>query len=264
MNIHHICTMIQLQIENRIATLILDRPEKRNALDDLMAGALLKHLEDLKDNPECKVLLIKANGEAFCAGADLEYLQKLQNNTFDENLADSRALMSMFRALYHFPKLTIAQVEGAALAGGSGLAGLCDFCFATPESKFGYTEVKIGFIPAIVSVFLGPKIGENLAKKMLLTGDIFMAEEALKMNLITEIIDGSVIQDYVMNFASRLVTSVSEESVKLTKNLLNNIKGKSLDEQLEIAARANAEARGTEDCKKGIRSFLNKEKITWA
>src|SRR5687768_15227385 len=140
MNILHICSMIQLQVENRIATLTLDKPEKRNALDDRMAMEILHHLERLKSDDACKILIIKANGEAFCAGADLEYLQRLQANSFDENLADSRALMAMFKALHDFPKISIAQVEGPALAGGCGLAGLCDFCFATPVARFGYTE----------------------------------------------------------------------------------------------------------------------------
>ena len=255
--------MIKLHLEDRIATLVLDRPEKRNALDDRMAKSLFEHLNSLKDNADCKVLVIKAHGEAFCAGADLEYLQKLQSYSYEENLADSRALMSMFRLLHNFPKLTISQVEGPALAGGCGLAGLCDFCFATPASKFGYTEVKIGFIPAIVSVFLGPKIGDNLAKRMLLTGDVFSASQALEMGLVTEIVEAGAIEARVRDFAENLVKSTSAQSVELTKALLSDIKGKPLDEQLDMAAKANAMARGTEDCKRGISAFLNKEKINW-
>ena len=255
--------MILLTIENRIATLTLNRPEKRNALNDEMAATLLSHLNALKDNEDCKVLVIKANGDAFCAGADLGYLQKLQNNSYDENLADSKSLMQMFKALYEFPKVTIAQVEGPAFAGGCGLAGLCDFCFASPEAQFAYTEVKIGFIPAIVSVFLSPKIGENLAKQMLLTGDVYTALEAKEMRLVNKIVDAELIDKEVLDFALKLVKTVSSESIALTKTLLNNIKGHSLDEQLEIAAAANAQARASNDCKRGISAFLNKEKLTW-
>lgn len=255
--------MILLTIENRIATLTLNRPEKRNALNDEMAAMLLSHLNALKDNEDCKVLVIKANGDAFCAGADLGYLQKLQNNSYEENLADSKSLMQMFKALYEFPKVTIAQVEGPAFAGGCGLAGLCDFCFASPEAQFAYTEVKIGFIPAIVSVFLSPKIGENLAKQMLLTGDVYTALEAKEMRLVNKIVDSDLIDKEVLDFALKLVKTVSSESIALTKTLLNNIKGHSLDEQLEMAAAANAQARGSNDCKRGISAFLNKEKLTW-
>lgn len=255
--------MVLLTIENRIATLTLNRPEKRNALNDEMASMLLNHLESLKNNDACKVLIIKANGDAFCAGADLSYLQKLQNNSYEENLADSISLMQMFKALYEFPKVTIAQVEGPAFAGGCGLAGLCDFCFASPDAQFAYTEVKIGFIPAIVSVFLSPKIGENLAKQMLLTGDVYTALEAKEMRLVNKIIDSSLMDEQVLEFALKLVRSVSSESIALTKTLLNNIKGHSLDDQLEMAAAANAQARASNDCKKGISAFLNKEKLTW-
>jgi methylglutaconyl-CoA hydratase len=255
--------MILLNIENRIATLTLNRPEKRNALNDEMASMLLNHLDSLRDNDDCKVLIIKAKGEAFCAGADLSYLQKLQNNSYEENLADSTSLMQMFKALYEFPKVTIAQVEGPAFAGGCGLAGLCDFCIASPEAQFAYTEVKIGFIPAIVSVFLSPKIGENLAKQMLLTGDVYTALEAKEMRLVNKIVDSSSIDNEVLEFALKLVKTVSSESIALTKTLLNNIKGHSLDEQLQMAAEANAQARASNDCKKGISTFLNKEKLSW-
>ncbi len=255
--------MIQVTLENKIATITLNRPEKRNALDDQMASSILHELQALKTNDECKVLIIKANGEAFCAGADLDYLKQLQNNSFEENLKDSRSLMMMFKALDEFPKVTIAQVNGAAFAGGCGLASLCDFCFASPESKFAYTEVKIGFIPAIVSVFLGPKIGENNAKKMLLTGQIFSAQEAQSMQLITEVIEPNDLNEYTLNYANQMVENVTAQSIALTKELLKQIKGKTLDEQLEMAAEANAKARANDDCKKGINAFLNKEKINW-
>ena len=255
--------MVLLSIENRVATLTLNRPEKRNALNDEMAQLLWSQLSALKDNDDCKVLIIKANGDAFCAGADLAYLQKLQNNTYEDNLKDSLSLMGMFKALYEFPKLTIAQVEGPAFAGGCGLAGLCDFCFATPNAQFAYTEVKIGFMPAIVSVFLSPKIGENSAKQMLLTGDIYTALEAKEMRLVNKILEADEIDQHVNGFANKLVKTVSSQSVQLTKALMNDIKGLSLDVQLNKAAEANAKARGTDDCKRGISSFLNKEKISW-
>jgi methylglutaconyl-CoA hydratase len=255
--------MIRVINDNRVSTLVLSRPEKRNALNDEMAKAILEQLQLLKSDDTCQVLVIKGEGEAFCAGADLGYLQKLQSNSYEENLADSTALMTMFKALYEFPKITIAQVEGPALAGGCGLAGLCDFVYATPNASFGYTEVKIGFIPAIVSVFLAPKIGENAAKAMLLTGKIFNASEAKEMQIVNEVCEPEVINEVVAKFANSLVKGVSSQSIELTKKLLLDIKGKSLDEQLTMAAAANAAARATEDCKAGINAFLNKEKIIW-
>ncbi|MES2617454.1 MAG: enoyl-CoA hydratase-related protein [Bacteroidota bacterium] len=255
--------MIDVVIQNRIATITLNRPEKRNALNNEMAARLLEIFQSLDTNNDCKVIVIKANGEAFCSGADLEYLQQLQSNTLADNLTDSTQLMNMFSTLYHLSKITIAQVEGPAIAGGCGLAGLCDFCYATPEATFGYTEVKIGFIPAIVSVFLTRRIGENAARQLLLTGDIIDAQRAFDIQLITKMVNKAEISDVVARFADKLIKTVSGESIAQTKALLAAFPGLSIKEQLNLAAKANAEARGTNDCKKGISSFLNKEKIVW-
>lgn len=171
--------------------------------------------------------------------------------------------MEMFRTLYTFPKITISKVKGPAFAGGCGLAGLCDFTFGTAEAKFAYTEVKIGFIPAIVSVFLSDKIGENAARRMLLTGEILNAERALQIGLLSELFGKDEIDSAVGRFAADLCVHVSSESVKLSKELLVKLRGLSLDEQLNLASAYNAAARGTNDCKKGIYAFLNKEKLSW-
>lgn len=254
---------IELQICNRIATITLNRPEKRNALNPEIVSELLIALGEIKTSDEAKVLLIKANGDAFCAGADLGYLQQLQNNTFEENLEDSRHLKKLFETIYNFPKVVIAQVEGAALAGGCGLANVCDFCYATPESKFGFTEVKIGFIPAIVSVFLLRKIGEAKAKELLLSGNIINANEAFNLGLINQIVDKENIEEFVKNKCNQLILQASSQSLSLTKHLISAVQHLSIEDALEYAANQNAIARATEDCKKGIASFLNKEKINW-
>lgn len=254
---------IELQICNRIATITLNRPEKRNALNPEIVSELLIALGEIKTSDEAKVLLIKANGDAFCAGADLGYLQQLQNNTFEENLEDSRHLKKLFETIYNFPKVVIAQVEGAALAGGCGLANVCDFCYATPESKFGFTEVKIGFIPAIVSVFLLRKIGEAKAKELLLSGNIINANEAFNFGLINQIVDKENIEEFVKNKCNQLILQASSQSLSLTKHLISTVQHLSIEDALEYAANQNAKARATEDCKKGIASFLNKEKINW-
>ncbi len=255
--------MIQTEIYQRVGYIILNRPEKRNALNSQMVQDITEAMKEMEKDENCKVVVFKANGEAFCAGADLAYLQQLQNFSYEQNLEDSKQLMSLFSYVHHYPKITISQVEGTALAGGCGLATLADFCFATPSSTFGYTEVKIGFIPAIVSVFLTQKIGENLAKSLLLTGKIISAVEAAQMHLISSVIDDNKIQDEVSNFAQKLSAQVSGDSILLTKELLNNLAGKSLNEQLLLAAQYNAKARATNDCKKGIAAFLNKEKLSW-
>mgnify|MGYP001450462674 CR=1 FL=1 len=255
--------MVQVEIKNRVAYLTLNRPEKRNSLNDEMAQAIHQSLIELKTNFECKVLVVKGNGESFCAGADLSYLQKLQNNSFEENLADSKALKNMFLELYTFPKISIAQVHGAALAGGCGLATLCDFVYSTPGAQFGYTEVKIGFIPAIVSAFLMSKIGENLSNELLLTGKLVDADTALSYRLINGIINENEMNEKIAEMAEKWTQTVSSNSIMMTKKLLYQFKEKTLIENLELACQFNAETRASDDCKKGISAFLNKEKIVW-
>ncbi len=251
------------EIENRIATITLNRPVKRNALNTEFVSELKQALEAVKNDDAVKLILLKAKGEAFCAGADLSYLQQLQTNSFEENLTDSNHLKELFAAIYHFPKIVIAQIEGAALAGGCGLATVCDFSFATPESKFGFTEVKIGFIPAIVMIFLLRKIGEGKAKQLLLTGEIISAHDAQQLSMINFVEEKENINQAVNLFCEKLLTQASTASLQLTKQMIADVQHLQIDDALNYAASQNAHARATEDCKKGIAAFLNKEKINW-
>jgi methylglutaconyl-CoA hydratase len=254
---------ITYEVSNRIGTITLARPEKRNALNDKVVTELIEAFIKAENDKAVKVILLKAQGEVFSAGADLEYLQQLQKNSFDENLADSKHLAELFNKIYTLKKVVIAQVEGAAIAGGCGLATVCDFTFATPESQFGYTEVKIGFIPAIVMVFLLRKIGVTRSKELLLTGKLVDATYAKSISLINDVYEKNVIEANVLKFATELCSSASASSLESTKKMIAQVQHLSLDEALDYAAKLNAEARSTEDCKKGINAFLNKEKISW-
>ncbi len=214
-------------------------------------------------NDEVKVIVLKAKGDAFCAGADLAYLKQLQTNTYEENLADSTHLMELFELIYHLNKVVIAQVEGAAIAGGCGLATICDVVFSTPTAQFGYTEVNIGFIPAIVSIFLVRKIGEAKARELLLSGRIISAEEALNNGMVNYIAEPEAIEHTVHEYAKKLVNRTSGSSLALTKELIAKVQDAPLATALGLAAKMNAKARTTEDCQKGIAAFLNKEKLIW-
>lgn len=253
----------QYERTGRIAYITLNRPEKRNALHEGMVRELGAALEEARGDTEVKVIVLRAAGRVFSAGADLGYLEKLAQNTSSENLEDSRRLMALYQAFYRHPKLIIAQVEGDAIAGGCGLASVCDLCFATTEARFGYTEGRIGFIPALVSVFLVARIGEGRARDLLLTARLISSTEAFQMGMITEVTPGPVIAERVHAAAEALCERVSGESVALTKKLLADIRGLSLEEALEKAAAANAAARETPDCQKGIRAFLEKSTIKW-
>lgn len=250
-------------VTNQIASITLNRVEKRNALSPELVTQLKAAFTTAEQDNQVKVVILKANGESFCAGADLGYLQQLQNFSVEENLADSNHLKELFLKIYTLKKIVIAQVQGHALAGGCGLATVCDFTFSVPEAKFGYTEVRIGFIPALVSVFLIRKIGEQKARHLLLTGDIIQADAARAYGLITEVVPAGELEKRVNQFAQTLITQNSSQSMQLTKQLINEVQNLKLEDALNVAANQNAKARATDDCKKGIASFLNKQEIKW-
>ncbi|HEU5291339.1 MAG TPA: enoyl-CoA hydratase/isomerase family protein [Cyclobacteriaceae bacterium] len=255
--------LVAYQVQDRIGAITLNRPEKRNALSYELVTDLKEALNLAEKDDQVKVVILKANGEAFCAGADLAYLQQLQKYTYEENLQDSNHLKELFLKIYTFPKIVIAQIQGHALAGGCGLATVCDFSYAVPEAKFGYTEVKIGFIPALVSIFLLRKIGEARSKELLLGGELFSAELAVQMGLINKVVPAEKLESEVLGLARKLADGNSGQSMKLTKQMVAQVQSLPLNEALNYATEMNARARGTEDCKRGIAAFLNKEKLTW-
>lgn len=217
-----------------------------------------------EEDPAVRIAVLRANGDAFCAGADLQYLQDLRANSFEQNLADSDHLKELFAAVYQMRKVVIAQVHAAALAGGCGLASVADFVFAAPEATFGYTEVRIGFVPAIVMVFLIRKIGEGRARKLLLGGSIISADEALELGLIQYVVPQEELAQAVREFAGQLISNNSSYAMAVTKQMIAKVQSMTIDEALSFASEMNAKARGSDDCRRGIAAFLNKEKIDWS
>lgn len=254
---------INYDTTERIAIITLNRPDKRNALNEEMIAELKERFRNAKEDPKVKIVLLKADGKVFSAGADLEYLQQLQQNNYEENHADSRHLMELYWQIYTHPKLVISQVEGHAIAGGCGLATICDLCFAVPEAKFGFTEAHIGFIPALVSVFLTRKIGEGRARELLLTARLMEANEAAGVGLINGVEEKNKINDFVWERAAGLCNNTSAQSIAQTKQLLADTAGLGIEEALVVAAERNAYARETQDCQKGIEAFLHKQKPVW-
>lgn len=251
------------EVNDRVCLLTLNRPEKKNALNAELVTALKERLSQAEQDSLVKVIVLKANGDVFCSGADLGSLQKLQSNTHQENLDDSKNLMELFRQIYTSKKVVIAQIEGHALAGGCGLATVCDFSFVVPNAKLGYTEVRIGFVPAIVMVFLLRKIGEQRARQLLLSGDLVTGRDAVLLGLVNFTSDPDQIEGEVRTFAQRLVIGNSAKSLEFTKKMIAEVQSMSLDEGLNYAAEMNANARATDDCKRGVAAFLNKEKLFW-
>ncbi|HXJ89100.1 MAG TPA: enoyl-CoA hydratase-related protein [Candidatus Binatia bacterium] len=252
---------IQLAYEGAVATITLNRPEKRNAISFDLIDDLVRALDEVA-NSEAIVLILTGAGKAFCSGMDLDNLKALLGRTPEQNLQDSQTMVQLFRSLYEFPKVTIAAVNGPAIAGGTGLALLCDFTLAVPDAKFGYTEVRIGFVPAIVSTFLLRQIGEKQARDLLLTGRIFGADEALKLGLLNQIVPPENLMARARELAAVLLEN-SASSLRATKHLLTDHARMELNEHIDTGVRENAAIRQTADFREGISAFLEKRKPVW-
>ena len=252
---------IQLACDGRVATITLNRPDKRNAISFELINDLLRALDEVAKS-DASVLILTGAGKAFCSGMDLDNLKALLGRTPEQNLHESETMVRLFRSLYEFPKVTIAALNGPAIAGGTGLALLCDFTLAVPEAKFGYTEVRIGFVPAIVSTFLLRQVGEKQARDLLLTGRIFAADEAARLGLVNEIVPGDNLMARARELASLLMEN-SASSLRAAKQLLTDHARTELDAQIDAAVRENAAIRTTADFREGITSFLEKRKPVW-
>lgn len=249
------------QCEDGIATIALSVPEKRNAISAQMITDLLGALLQADEGP-ARVVIITGSGKSFCAGMDLDELQHAARQTQQKNLEDARRVTKLLYRLHSFPKPIIAAVNGAAIAGGCGIATLADFTLAVPEAKFGYTEVRLGFIPALVSVFLRRRIGDRHVRDLLLTGRIIGAAEALRMGLITEIVPQEALMDRAREVAA-LLLAASPTAIAQTKKLLVNFDRAAIRAELEVAMEANSDIRSTPDFREGVSAFLEKRPPKW-
>src|SRR6202790_2455476 len=253
---------IHIAYDSGVATITLNRPEKRNAISFELVGELMAVLNEIEVSP-ANVVLLTGAGKAFCAGMDLDELKSLLGKNHNENVKDSATMAAMFRRLYDFPKPTIAAVNGAAIAGGTGLATMCDFTIAVPEAKFGYTEVRIGFVPAIVSSILVWQVGHKIARDLLLSGRLFDAAEANRYGLVNEIVPAERLLERAKQLGAQLLEN-SPSSVRATKKLINGFIARQLDGQIAEAIDDNACIRTTADFREGISSFLKKRKPVWS
>ncbi len=244
-----------------IATMTLNRPDKRNAISLQLVDELMSALEETEKS-NARVVILTGAGKAFCAGMDLEELKSLTGKSHAQNVEDSAKMARIFRRLYEFPLPTIAAVNGAAIAGGTGLATMCDFTLAVPEAKFGYTEVRIGFVPAIVSSILVWQVRHKIARDLLLTGRLFDATEAHRCGLVNEIVEADKLMTRARELAEQLKEN-SPSSMLATKRLINGFISAQLDQQIAEAIEENARIRTTTDFREGITSFLEKRKPRW-
>ncbi len=253
---------VKLDFDPPAVLITLNRPQVRNALSPDLVTEFHTALDRVEARDDVAALIVTGEGKAFCGGADLTVLREMTAQSVEEARQDSQGMMNLFRRIYEFPKPVIAAVNGPAMAGGCGLASVCDIVLAAEDAVFGYPEVRVGFVPALAAVFLVRICGEKKARELLLTGRVFSAQEAQEMGLANHV----VAKDSLLEKARELAREISQNSptaVRLTKELMKDLQGLSLDKGLMAALHLNTLVRTTEDFKEGVSSFLEKRRAKW-
>jgi methylglutaconyl-CoA hydratase len=246
------------EVDDGVASITLNRPEKRNALNDALISDLKTALGQANHDEAIRAIVITGAGKDFCSGADLEALEKISKASVDGNIDDARSMMELFMLMRALPVPVIAAVSGRALAGGCGLASACDIILASADSRFGYPEVKIGFVPAMVMAILRRNISEKRAFELVTRGEEISAEEGKRIGLVNQVFTEADFENQVRAYAQRFST-LSKSAVALTKGLLYQMDSMAFDEAIETGVDVNVIARMSKDCQKGIATFLNKE-----
>ncbi len=249
--------MVNVTDHDTLRVLTLNRPEARNPLSPEVVQGLMEALDAAERDPNVRAVVLTGAGKAFSAGADLKFLEAVTELGAEQNLEHSRELMRLFHRVYTYPKPTLAAVNGPAVAGGAGLATACDLVVMDETAKIGYTEVRIGFVAALVGVILTRTVGEKHAKELLLTGRLVPAHEAHRMGLVNEVVPQGKALERALELG-REVTQNAPTSLALTKELLAALPGMGLEDGFRLAALANAWVRETGDLKEGIRAFFEK------
>jgi methylglutaconyl-CoA hydratase len=251
-------------IEERVALVSLNKPERRNSLDDTMIREITEVFATLNRNTDSRAVVLTGSGTAFCAGMDLGYLQRFSQLGQAENLEDARNLLRMLQIIANIKKPVIAMVNGPALGGGCGIAAACDFVYAgRARATLGVPEVRLGFVPAVILLFLIKRMGEGAAREFVLRGEIIDSASAKSRGLVTEVVEDADLLETVLRFAKQIATTTSPSSITLTKDLFTRFGEMGEHDALDYAANLNALARKTADFKRGIDAFVNKEKLEW-
>jgi methylglutaconyl-CoA hydratase len=255
--------MLTVDRQEGVARVTLNRPELRNAFDDALIKSLTEAFHDVQNDKSVRVVVLAGNGPAFCAGADLNWMKRMVGYGYDENLADARALADMLAALDRMPKPTIARVHGPVFAGGTGLVAACDIAVGTPEAKFCLSEAKLGLSPATISPYVIRAMGERLARRYFLTAEVFGAEEALRIGMLSSLVSKDELDDAIQAIVQNLLAGGPEAHAKI-KDLIRAVARRPVDDDLVAdTAKRIAEIRVSPEGREGIASFLEKRKASW-
>ena len=255
--------MLNVDISNGVARVTLDRPELRNAFDDALIALLSKTFLKVENNSAVRVVVLAGNGPAFCAGADLNWMKRMAGFGYQENLADAQALAKMLARLDRMSKPTIARVHGPVFAGGTGLVAACDIAVGTPEAKFCLSEAKLGLSPATISPYVIRAMGERLARRYFLTAEVFDAEEAYRIGMLSALVTANDLDSSIESLVKHLLAGGPEAHAKI-KDLIRAVANRPVDDALVAdTAKRIAEIRVSSEGKEGIASFLEKRKASW-
>ncbi len=247
-----------------VATITLNRPDVHNAFDDALIEALTDVLGKIEQDDAVRVLVLAANGKSFSAGADLRWMQRMAGYSKKENLEDARNLAELMRVLRHMRQPTVARVQGSAFGGGVGLVACCDIVIASESARFALTEVKLGLIPAVISPYVSRAMGERQARRYMLTGERFSAEEAYRLGLVHDVVAESVLDERLNSVLSMLLEN-GPGAMAAVKSLMDRVAGGPLDAaMIEDTARRISEIRATKEGKEGVSAFLEKRKPRWS
>ena len=255
--------MLLVEKKDRVARVTLNRPEVRNAFDDSLIKKLHQAFDELSRDKTIRVMVLAGNGPAFCAGADLNWMKRMAGYSYDENLADAKALADMLAALDRLPKPTIARVHGPVFAGGTGLVAACDIAVGTPEAKMCLSEAKLGLSPATISPYVMRAMGERMARRYFLTAEVFDAAEAYRLGMLSWLVKKEDLDKAIDSLLEHLLSGGPESHAKI-KALIRDVAGRRPDDALAAeTAKRIAEIRGSPEGKEGIAAFLEKRKASW-
>ena len=256
--------MITVESKGGVGRVTLNRPEVRNAFDDALIAKLTQTFTELDRDSSVRAVVLAGNGPAFCAGADLNWMKRMSGYSYDENVRDARALAEMLSTLDRMDKPTIARVHGPAFAGGTGLVAACDIAVGTPDAKFCFSEAKLGLSPATISPYVMRAIGARAASRYFLTAEVFDADEALRIGMLSALVPASELDASIEALLKHLLAGGSGAHARI-KDLVHDVAGRPIDDELKgDTARRIAEIRASEEGKEGIASFLEKRKPKWS
>ncbi|MFT7460957.1 MAG: methylglutaconyl-CoA hydratase [Planctomycetota bacterium] len=246
-----------------VATLTINCPDKHNAFDEHLIAELTSMFEEVKNNKQARVMVLRSNGKSFSAGADLDWMKRMATNDYDDNLRDANALALMLHTLNFLSIPTIARVQGAAMGGGAGLVCCCDIAIASNKASFAFSEAKLGLIPATIGPYVLRSIGSQAARRYFLTAERFDAERALALGMVSEVVDESELDEKINGLINTLLIN-SSEAVKAAKKLIFDIDGKTVKKKLmHMTSKRIADIRASEEGIEGLAAFLEKRKPSW-